>query len=150
MSLNHYYLWPFCGSTYSCPDSVGSTAGLSLRSHYSGLSVAQQLLVTLSPSLRPVLPVVLEVDSRTILEVEVDTYGESRGGSRGRHRAQSLDSTRLAPEAWLGIASYIHQVQTCLAWQTFCFLPLCWYQFHRSDQIFVWGCLREVAIRFSV
>ena len=114
------------------------------------LCFRQQLLVSLSPSLRPVLPVVLEVDSRTILEVEVDTYGESRGDSRGRHRAQSLDSTRLAPEAWLGIASYMHQVQTCLAWQTFCFLPLCWYQFHRSDQIFVWGCLREVAIRFPV
>ena len=79
LSLNYYYLWPFCGSTYSCPDSVGSTAGLSLRNHYSGLSVAQQLLVTLSPSLRPVLPVVLEVDSRTILEVEVDTCDESRG-----------------------------------------------------------------------
>ena len=37
----------------------------------SGLSVALQLLVTLSPSLRPALEVVLEVD----------TYD----GSRGRH-----------------------------------------------------------------
>ena len=73
LSLYHYYLWPFCGSTYSCPDSVGSNAGLSLHNHYSGLSVAQQLLVTLYPSLRPALSVVLEVD----------THDDSRG--RGRH-----------------------------------------------------------------
>ena len=73
LSLYHYYLWPFRGSTYSCPDSVGSTAGLSLHDHYSGLSVAQQLLVTLYPSLRPTLSVVLEVDS----------YDDSRG--RGGH-----------------------------------------------------------------
>ena len=38
----------------------------------SGLSVAHQLLVTLSPSLRPALEVVLEVD----------TYDDSRGSPR--------------------------------------------------------------------
>ena len=35
-------------------------------------------------------------------------------------RAKSLDSTRLAPEAWLGIASYLHQVQTCSRRLVFC------------------------------
>ena len=73
LSLYRYYLWPFCGSSDSWSGSVGSTAGLSLYNHYSGLSVAQQLLVTLYPSLRPTLSVVLEVDS----------YDDSQG--RGGH-----------------------------------------------------------------
>ena len=71
-------------------------------------------MVTLSPSLRPALEVVLEVDTYDDsrgrhVRPEVVTYEVSRDGTR----TLSLDSTRLAPEAWLGIASYVHQVQTC-------------------------------------
>ena len=75
---------------------------------------------------------------------EVVTYKVSRDGTR----TLSLDSTRLAPEAWLGIASYVHQVQTCSRRLVFCLYAV----INSIDQIrsLYGGASREVAIRFPV
>ena len=73
LSLYHYYLWPFCGSTIFAQTVLAALQGCHFMITSPGLSVAQQLLVTLYPSLRPTLSVVLEVDS----------YDDSRG--RGGH-----------------------------------------------------------------
>ena len=90
--LSLAFLWLY----YFAQTVLAALQGCHFMITSPGLSVAQQLLVTLSPSLRPVLPAVLEVDSQTILEVEVDTCDESRGDSRGRHPCpvSRLDSTR--------------------------------------------------------
>ena len=69
LSLYHYYLWPFCGSTTFAQTVLAALQGCHFMITSPGLSVAQQLLVTLYPSLRPALSVVLEVDS----------YDDSRG-----------------------------------------------------------------------
>ena len=73
LSLYHYYFWPFCGSTTFAQTVLAALQGCHFMITSPGLSVAQQLLVTLYPSLRPTLSVVLEVDS----------YDDSRG--RGGH-----------------------------------------------------------------
>ena len=73
LSLYHYYLLPFCGSTIFAQTVLAALQGCHFMITSPGLSVAQQLLVTLYPSLRPALSVVLEVDS----------YDDSRG--RGGH-----------------------------------------------------------------
>ena len=69
LSLYHYYLWPFCGSTTFAQTVLAALQGCHFMITSPGLSVAQQLLVTLYPSLRPALSVVLEVD----------LYDDSRG-----------------------------------------------------------------------
>ena len=53
LSLYHYYLWPFCGSTTFAQTVLAALQGCHFMIISPGLSVAQQLLVTLYPSLRP-------------------------------------------------------------------------------------------------
>ena len=86
--LSLAFLWLY----YFCPDSAGTLQGCHFMITSPGLSVAQQLLVTLYPSLRPALSVVLEVDSYDDSRGRGGPYDESRGRfSRYKH-VRSLSS----------------------------------------------------------
>ena len=52
LSLYHYYLWPFCGSTTFAQTVLAALQGCHFMITISGLSVALQPLITLSLSHR--------------------------------------------------------------------------------------------------